>query len=204
RLFVAHHGSLGSFVRVYCHRDATPEAVMRLARRLPGIETVHDKATAARMFDLPIDREADVVVISDGGTCLGNDTLRARPVGPRRPCVAHPWRHRRKSCPLHSKLSAERDVCSTCGPRRLEELPHLRLCNQWRGGLRKTPVQRSRKRGSRTSRSASPNRLKPKTASAIAAPGKTAIHGAVEAYSSAPPCRIKPQAAVGSCTPRPR
>src|SRR6516225_133787 len=23
--FVAHHGSLGSFVRVYCHRDATPE-----------------------------------------------------------------------------------------------------------------------------------------------------------------------------------
>ncbi len=69
--FVAHHGSLGSFVRVYCYRHTTPEAVMRLARKLPGIEAVHDKTTAARMFDLPIDREGDVVVISDGGTCIG-------------------------------------------------------------------------------------------------------------------------------------
>ena len=70
--FVAHHGSLGSFVRVYCHHDsASPEAVMGLARSLPGIEAMHDKATAAQMFDLPIDREGDVVVISDAGTCIG-------------------------------------------------------------------------------------------------------------------------------------
>jgi phosphonoacetate hydrolase len=74
--FVAHHGALGSFVRVYCgghgaHARATPEAVIRFARKLPGIEAVHDKATAARLFDLPIDREGDVVVISDGDTCIG-------------------------------------------------------------------------------------------------------------------------------------
>jgi phosphonoacetate hydrolase len=69
--FVAHHGSLGSFVRVYCRGRATPEAVIGLARTLPGIEAVHDKATAARLFDLPIDREGDVVVISDGETCVG-------------------------------------------------------------------------------------------------------------------------------------
>jgi phosphonoacetate hydrolase len=69
--FVAHHGSLGSFVRVYCRGRATPEAVIRLARKLPGIEAAHDKTAAARMFDLPIDREGDVVVISDGGTCIG-------------------------------------------------------------------------------------------------------------------------------------
>jgi phosphonoacetate hydrolase len=68
--FVAHHGALGSFVRVYCHA-AAPDAVMRLARALPGIEAVHDKATAARLFDLPLDREGDVVVISDGETCIG-------------------------------------------------------------------------------------------------------------------------------------
>jgi len=68
--FVAHHGALGSFVRVYC-RAAAPEAVMRLARSLPGIEAVHDKATAARLFDLPPDREGDVVVISDAQTCIG-------------------------------------------------------------------------------------------------------------------------------------
>jgi phosphonoacetate hydrolase len=69
--FVAHHGSLGSFVRVYCRHRATPEAVVRFVRTLPGIEAVHDKATAARLFDLPIDREGDVVVISDDGTCIG-------------------------------------------------------------------------------------------------------------------------------------
>src|SRR5262249_54779074 len=68
--FVAHHGALGSFVRVYC-RGVAPEEVMRLARSLPGIEAVHDKAAAARLFDLPPDREGDVVVISDGATCIG-------------------------------------------------------------------------------------------------------------------------------------
>jgi len=68
--FVAHHGSLGSFVRVYC-RGAEPEAVMRLARALPGIEAVYDKAAAARAFDLPLDREGDVVVIGDAQTCIG-------------------------------------------------------------------------------------------------------------------------------------
>jgi phosphonoacetate hydrolase len=68
--FVAHHGALGSFVRVYC-RGAAPEAVMRLARALTGIEAVYDKATAARAFDLPPDREGDVVVISDAHTCIG-------------------------------------------------------------------------------------------------------------------------------------
>ncbi len=69
--FVAHHGSLGSFVRVYCHDGTTPDAVMKLAGKLPGIELVYDKATAARKFELPIDREGDVVVISDGETCIG-------------------------------------------------------------------------------------------------------------------------------------
>jgi phosphonoacetate hydrolase len=68
--FVAHHGALGSFVRVYC-RGAAPAAVMDVTRALSGIEAVYDKATAARLFDLPIDREGDVVVISDGETCIG-------------------------------------------------------------------------------------------------------------------------------------
>jgi phosphonoacetate hydrolase len=69
--FVAHHGSLGSFVRVYCHPPAAPEAVMRLVGKIPGIEAVYDKGTAAETFDLPADREGDVVVISDAETCVG-------------------------------------------------------------------------------------------------------------------------------------
>ncbi len=58
--------------------------------------------------------------------------------------------------------------------------------------------------GSSASRTESPNKLKPKTASVIATPGQMATHGALSAYSSAPPCSINPQAGVGSCTPRPR
>jgi len=70
--FVAHHGSFGGFVRVYCNNGkVTPQDVMRLTRTLPGVEMVCDKETAARRFDLPIDREGDVVVISDTATCIG-------------------------------------------------------------------------------------------------------------------------------------
>src|SRR6266849_4485661 len=61
--FVGHHGALGGFVRVYCHGSLEPGDVMRLAAALPGIEVVYDKATAARLFDLPLDREGGVVVI---------------------------------------------------------------------------------------------------------------------------------------------
>ncbi|HSS62880.1 MAG TPA: phosphonoacetate hydrolase [Gammaproteobacteria bacterium] len=69
--FVAHHGALGGFVRVYCNEGADPEAVIRVARSLPGVESVWDKRSAARMFELPADREGDVVVISEAGTCIG-------------------------------------------------------------------------------------------------------------------------------------
>jgi phosphonoacetate hydrolase len=69
--FVAHHGSLGSFVRVYCNAEVTPEQVIAAARSLPGVQFAYDKATAARIFELPIDREGDVVVISDAPTCIG-------------------------------------------------------------------------------------------------------------------------------------
>jgi phosphonoacetate hydrolase len=69
--FVAHHGALGGFVRVYCHGRLEPEDVMRVARDLPGVEAVYDKLTAVRQFDLPIDREGDVVVIGRSDTCIG-------------------------------------------------------------------------------------------------------------------------------------
>ena len=69
--YVVHHGALGGFVRVYCYEGATPNGVMRFAETLPGVEAVYDKAAACEAFDLPIDREADVVVISDAGTAIG-------------------------------------------------------------------------------------------------------------------------------------
>ena len=69
--FVAHHGALGGFVRVYCHGSLEPGDVMRLAVGLSGIEAVYDRATAVRRFDLPLDREGDVVVIGRTDTCIG-------------------------------------------------------------------------------------------------------------------------------------
>jgi phosphonoacetate hydrolase len=69
--FVAHHGALGGFVRVWCTGKATPAQVMEAIRGVPGIESVLDKATACRVHDLPADREADVVVISTGDVCVG-------------------------------------------------------------------------------------------------------------------------------------
>jgi phosphonoacetate hydrolase len=69
--FVAHHGSLGGFVRVYCNDATQPEDVIRFTRQLPGVESVWDRMSAVKTFDLPADREGDVVVISEAGVCIG-------------------------------------------------------------------------------------------------------------------------------------
>jgi len=69
--FVAHHGALGGFVRVWCTGKATPRQVMAAVSGLQGIEAVLDKQTACRLHELPEDREADVVVISTANVCIG-------------------------------------------------------------------------------------------------------------------------------------
>jgi len=69
--FVGHHGALGGFVRVWCTGTATPKQVMNVVKSLEGIESVLDKQTACKVHDLPIDREADVVVISTADVCIG-------------------------------------------------------------------------------------------------------------------------------------
>jgi phosphonoacetate hydrolase len=69
--FVVHHGALGGFVRVYCHGSLDPEDVIKVVRGVPGIEAAYDKWTAARFFELPLDREGDVVVVGKVDTCIG-------------------------------------------------------------------------------------------------------------------------------------
>ena len=69
--FVAHHGALGGFVRVYCQGSLEPDDVIRATREIDGIEAVYDRVAAVRRFDLPADREGDVVVISRADTCSG-------------------------------------------------------------------------------------------------------------------------------------
>lgn len=69
--FVAHHGALGGFVRVWCRGKATPQQIIDTIAGLPGIEAALDKASACRMFDMPPDREGDVAVVARADTCIG-------------------------------------------------------------------------------------------------------------------------------------
>lgn len=69
--FVGHHGALGGFVRVWCTGKTTAKQVIEAIRGLEGLESVLDKETACRVHDLPMDREADVVVISTADVCIG-------------------------------------------------------------------------------------------------------------------------------------
>src|SRR3970040_1819566 len=72
------------------------------------------------------------------------------------------------------------------------------------GRLPDGKAQPVRSLGSSASRRESPKRLNPKTAALIARPGKMAIQGARSANSTAAPRSMRPQAGVGSATPRPR
>jgi phosphonoacetate hydrolase len=69
--FVRHHGALGSFVRVY-RKKGVPIATLAYAvRALPGIDAVLTREEAARLLQLPYDREADLVVTGDRNTVIG-------------------------------------------------------------------------------------------------------------------------------------
>lgn len=70
--FVKHHGALGGFVRVWClGGKATPAAIIELLKDMPGIAEALDKATACQKFDLPPDREGDVVVLGQIDVVIG-------------------------------------------------------------------------------------------------------------------------------------
>ena len=69
--FVRHHGALGSFVRGYLRRDVDLSSVIAASAELPGVALSLDGAEAARRFQLPLDREADFVVLGDANTAVG-------------------------------------------------------------------------------------------------------------------------------------
>jgi phosphonoacetate hydrolase len=69
--FVRHHGALGSFVRVYRRKGAPIDTMLQAIRALPGIDRVLTRQEAATEFELPYDREADLVVTGDRNTVIG-------------------------------------------------------------------------------------------------------------------------------------
>lgn len=71
--FVRHHGALGSFVRVYLKDPETPlEAILHHCQSLPQVESALSGREAAEKYERPLDREADVVVISKGDAVIGS------------------------------------------------------------------------------------------------------------------------------------
>ena len=69
--FVRHHGALGSFVRVYRKADAPIGAIAQAVRALPGIDAVLTREEASARYELPYDREADLVVTGNRNTVIG-------------------------------------------------------------------------------------------------------------------------------------
>ncbi|MFO1217283.1 MAG: phosphonoacetate hydrolase [Burkholderiaceae bacterium] len=74
--FVAHHGALGGFVRVWSRGRVDARQIIDAIAGVDGIELALDKATACRMFDLPPDREADVAVVSRHDVCIGSSAAK--------------------------------------------------------------------------------------------------------------------------------
>ncbi|UII69811.1 phosphonoacetate hydrolase [Pseudomonas sp. HN11] len=70
--FVAHHGALGGFVRVWTRGNVSIQAVIDRVAAIDGVDLSLDKKTACRLFELPEDREADVVVVSRKDVCIGS------------------------------------------------------------------------------------------------------------------------------------
>lgn len=73
--YVVHHGALGSFAQVHLPVTAGPElsvsAIIAWLLTVPGITEALDRATAARLMELPPDRMGDLVVCSGRDVVLG-------------------------------------------------------------------------------------------------------------------------------------
>jgi phosphonoacetate hydrolase len=69
--FVRHHGALGSFVRVYRKNGVTMATLTQAIRLLPGIDAVLPREEAASVWELPYDREADLVATGNRNTVIG-------------------------------------------------------------------------------------------------------------------------------------
>jgi len=70
--FVRHHAALGGFVRVHA-LDGAPAvpAILEAVAAIPGVSEALTGEEACARFELPPDREGDVVAIGERGVALG-------------------------------------------------------------------------------------------------------------------------------------
>lgn len=70
--YVVHCSLIGGYTGVYCQEATSTEALINFVLTIPGVEAAYDRRTACEIFDLPPDRQPDVVVISSGDTGIGS------------------------------------------------------------------------------------------------------------------------------------
>ena len=74
--YVAHHGALGGFVRVWSKGRVPVSAIIEAVAALPEVDLALDKTRAVRMFELYAPREADVVVFAREHVAIGTSRSR--------------------------------------------------------------------------------------------------------------------------------
>jgi phosphonoacetate hydrolase len=70
--FVRHHGALGSFVRVYLKDLTKLDSVLAYCKSLPEVEVAVSGKEAAERYEMPLDREGDIVIISKSNAVIGS------------------------------------------------------------------------------------------------------------------------------------
>jgi phosphonoacetate hydrolase len=63
--YVAHHGALGSFATVYLNGVDTIDVISMLKKQ-PGIDLALGRTEGCKLFELPVDRMGDIIVVSGG------------------------------------------------------------------------------------------------------------------------------------------
>lgn len=71
--FVKHHGALGGFVRVHLKHGTKSDidAMLTYIRTFPQVEVAYTGEEAASVFQMPPDREGDIVVVSKKNAVVG-------------------------------------------------------------------------------------------------------------------------------------
>ena len=126
--YVVHHGSLGSAVMVHVTEHVETAAVADWIRRLPGIDEVHDRASASEALELPADRIGDLVVMADAGAVIGRTPADHDLSVLNEPLRSHGGRHEQMVPMLLSEpLSGEYRIRAAHGARNFEVFDYL--CN---------------------------------------------------------------------------
>jgi phosphonoacetate hydrolase len=73
--YVVHHGALGSFATAYLPEEVRADTIKRLGE-LDGMSLALNRAEGCEKFELPENREGDVILVSEAGKVLGTSADR--------------------------------------------------------------------------------------------------------------------------------